>query len=300
MDELLERLELDREMNNRKPTLLIVGIAMKEMTSKSLPFTSFDKQKLIDIIMEKALDRLFVKEPNLKDPIRMLSVSATKFVDIDSSSSTLDTFFSKVGRDQYLEASSSKEISRGTSSRTSDSKASSTVTSEKVCEISAPIPLEKLDCKSMMLNYFTRMEKELFVREDKKSEQSKTNNVSKYFIEGFKRNHEMTTSTSTASTSAASTSAASTSVLPTHAEATSTNSSTLTEEMCLGCDRTSPRKKIKDFPVHHERAKEIVDICEDEEIIISTPPTSRYRTPVKRGFFYRKTLEFMKLSKEKR
>jgi DNA polymerase eta len=235
VDELLERIERDREMNNRKPTLLIVSVAQTESTSRSIPFGTFEKSKLVESIMEKTLDRLF-KENQTKDAIRMLSVSANKFEEIDIRCSTLETFFSKVDRQQYLDNASSSSRS----------------------------DLKSIDTRAAMQNYFQRVEQELFPTEPIK----KPVNTLKACFE---------------------------------AQANRANKLSLKRKASKGIevdDNSSGFEKNDFATVTESRKNTEIDSNETDQgsstTIQSEPSASTSRVLEKRGFFFRKTLEFMR------
>lgn len=167
VEELFERLERDKELNNRRPTLLVVSVNQSSigMLSRSTQFdTNLSKERLVEQLMERILNPLlFKKDTKVSSPIRMLSVAATKFVDIVDHKGTIVNFFQKM--QQKNESSEINEIPNATNDHVNNEN--DNVNNEVSEDDGAPSPkrsrteFKNLNCKKMMDDYFKELEADL-------------------------------------------------------------------------------------------------------------------------------------------
>lgn len=163
VEELLERLDRDKELNNRRPNLLVLSMDQVNigMLSRSTQFEYFGKERLIEILMSKILNPiLFKKENKTKHPVRMLSVAATKFTDLVDSKNTIESFFQKMQSKQPSAETTTNNIA--ISNKPSTSTTGSIV--EEVNEQRSKTEFQNLNCKKMMDEYFRELEADIVNR----------------------------------------------------------------------------------------------------------------------------------------
>lgn len=174
VDELLERLDRDKELNNRRPTLLVLSMdqANLGMVSRSTQFEYFGKERLIQILMSKILTPLLFKKDNtVTNPIRMLSVAATKFIELVEHKNTIEGFFQKMQSkraseeaqnvNQLLAASTSGEGAEQAAAGNAENQ-------EEAANQRSKTDFKNLNCKSMMDKYFRELEADMRPKEPPK------------------------------------------------------------------------------------------------------------------------------------
>lgn len=155
------------------------------MLSRSTQFESFEKERLIDTLINKILNQiLFKKDTKINTPIRMLSVAATKFIDLVDHKNTIESFFQKMQNKQtndvaesstnLLNECNSLTVSSGEQNKKSsqlDNQEISMNNSEKnessetnVNQVSKT-EFQNLNCKKMMDEYFKQLEADIKPKE---------------------------------------------------------------------------------------------------------------------------------------
>ncbi len=101
-EELVERMNRDKETNKRAAKLITVGYRFneKDHNSKSLPIETYcDANKLADHIIKQVFLKIKF------DPIVNLSIAASKFVDDcddpANNTSKLETYFTKINKNDF-------------------------------------------------------------------------------------------------------------------------------------------------------------------------------------------------------
>ena len=162
VDELLERLDRDKELNNRRPTLLVLSMdqANLGMLSRSTQFEYFGKERLIEILMSKILiPILFKKDNNVANPIRMLSIAATKFVELVDHKNTIEGFFQKMqSRQANEDCVNQPSTSRAREGDREPADNAGSKPEDEAANQRSKTEFKKLNCKKMMDEYFKELE----------------------------------------------------------------------------------------------------------------------------------------------
>ena len=135
------------------------------MLSRSTQFEYFTKQRLVEIVMAKILNPiLFKKDNKITNPIRMLSVAATKFVELVDHKNTIDSFFKRMQEktnelNQIKPSTSAANeaedliVNNGQENEQTDNEASN--------EMRSKTEFQNLNCKKMMNDYFRELEADI-------------------------------------------------------------------------------------------------------------------------------------------
>lgn len=166
VDELLERLDRDKELNNRRPTLLVLSMdqANLGMLSRSTQFEYFGKERLIQMLMSKILNPILFKKDNaVANPIRMLSVAATKFIELVEHKNTIEGFFQKMqSRVASDEAHNVNQLLVASTSRASEGPEQATASENQqeneAANQRSKTEFKNLNCKNRMDEYFRELE----------------------------------------------------------------------------------------------------------------------------------------------
>lgn len=103
--ELITRVEHDKLTNNRIPTLLTVSLKFREKdasgSSKALPFLELDTEKMVENIMQNAINLILKKKPF--ESISTLHICSSKFKSLSETiknTASVNSFFTKLGKSE--------------------------------------------------------------------------------------------------------------------------------------------------------------------------------------------------------
>ncbi|RWS29092.1 DNA polymerase eta-like protein, partial [Leptotrombidium deliense] len=121
VDELVERLNKDRIANQRVAKLVNISMrfASKDSVTRSLPLRCYDANVINEDLMRNIVSRILNNvngaNENLKEPVVLLSLSSSKFVDSlqDDRNTKLESFYKKV--EKPINSTNSPCISSNTS-----------------------------------------------------------------------------------------------------------------------------------------------------------------------------------------